>query len=202
MSVNTLDMTTRRVVSSRRRSGRASYTDDEPCLSRPAAARAVYRVVMSRRDDTERDQIFMEWISQQLRDLKDEGVSRTEAAMRGSVSRNQTYEWEGRGQKGFSRPKPETIKTWCVANGRDWRVAFRILGYDTSGRSHEELTGTTGLDRRINLLRTALERPGIDPEERRDLEIELVRLEAVKRTSEDTISSADRVLRRYGHGAA
>lgn len=117
----------------------------------------------------------MDWISQQLAILKSRGVTRTEAASKGAVSRNQTYEWEGRGKKGFSRPKPETIKVFCTANGLDWRAAFRILDYDTSGRSHEELAPTPeqDLDRTIHLIEVRL---GQNPptEERRELDRKLV----------------------------
>lgn len=57
------------------------------------------------------------------------------------------------------------------------------------------------IERRIRLIQIALDRPKIKPEERRELEIELVRAQAMKRMNDDAISSMDEVLRKYGHGA-
>lgn len=199
MTTSFLATRTKHVLPKRRRRGPASPRYDELRILREATKQGTYLVSMPLPDDAKsRDEIFMDWIGAQIRDLKAHGVSRTAAAEKGQVSRNQTYEWEGRGQKGFSRPKPETIKTFCVENGLDWKVPFRILGYDTSGRSHEELTRPESeTDRRVRLLRLAIDRPGIKPEERRELEIQLVRMQAAQRMNEDAIKAADEALRRH-----
>lgn len=143
-----------------------------------------------------RDEIFMDWIAEQFRELKRKRVSRTDAAARGKVSRNATYEWEGRGQKGFARPTPEKIKEFCLANGLDWTVPFRIYGWDV-GRQRP-----MGIDARIDRIRRVLELPGLDTAARRDLEIELVRLRAVQRMSHEAVEAADEVLDKYEGGAA
>lgn len=127
-------------------------------------------MAMSLPDDARTaDQIFMDWIGQQFRDLKERGVSRTKAAETGQVSRNQTYEWEGRGQKGFSKPRPETIKTFCIKNGLDWRIPYRIYGWDTAGRSHADIPEESDLVRRVRLIDIRLSQ-NPPAEERRRLE--------------------------------
>lgn len=57
------------------------------------------------------------------------------------------------------------------------------------------------LERRIRVIQVALERPNIKPEERQELEIELMRAQAMKRMNDDAINSMDEVLRKYGHSA-
>ena len=131
--------------------------------------------------------------------------TKTSIADAGGMSRNQLYAWMGTGpQKLKKLPPAERIVRFYQGIGRPWDRLFRAIGWDPAGHGPPGTAGAgeSELDRRIGLLRVALDRPGIDAEERRDLEIELVRLEAVKRTSEETISSVDEVLRRYGHGAA
>lgn len=201
MSTDFQSTRTKHGFKGKRRRGPSSSRHDEPRILRAAIKEAIYRVAMSPQDGAKgRDEIFMGWISQQFVDLKARGVTRTEAAAKGQVSRNQTYEWEGRGQKGFSRPKPETIKTFCMKNGLDWRIAFRILDYDTSGRSHEELAPPPepDLDRMIRLIEVRL---GQDPpiKERRDLELKLVRARRARdaqRLADELMAEVDDELRR------
>lgn len=57
------------------------------------------------------------------------------------------------------------------------------------------------IDRRIRIIKIALDRPGISVEEREELEIELMRARTMKRMNEDGINSIDKTLRRYGHTA-
>jgi len=157
-------------------------------------------MTMSLPDDaTDPDQIFMDWITEAIQHLKDTGVSRTAAAGKGKVSRNATYEWEGRGKKGFSRPKPETIKTFCAANGLDWKIPFRIYGWDTSGKSFEELhrlPPEQSLDLKIRRLEVRLQQKP-PPEERRKLEVALVRARQMRDLG---ASVADEVMKEFGIG--
>lgn len=124
-----------------------------------------------------RDELFMEWAVATFKDLKLRRVTRTEAAETGGISRNQTYQWEGRGSKGYSRPMAENLKRFCIANKLDWRIPFRIFGWDASGRPVEEpvrMPPEPDVDRRIHLIEVRLSQ---DPptEERHRLELLLVR---------------------------
>jgi hypothetical protein len=137
-----------------------------------------YRADMPPGDDIgRRDELFMEWAVAAFKDLKQRRVTRTEAAGNGRISRNQTYQWEGRGSKGYSRPMAENLKRFCIANGLDWRIPFRIFGWDASGRPVEdpvEMPPAVDLDRRIRLIEVRLSQ---DPpaEERQELDLKLVR---------------------------
>jgi len=119
-----------------------------------------------------------------------------------------------RWRQGLNQPTVESLRQ--IAEGlaprlrRDPLEVLRALEVKAGRRSEAE-AGTvvsppaateSDLDRMIRLIEVALEKPKLTAEERRELEIELVRLQAMKRMSEETVSSVDRVLRRYGHGAA
>jgi hypothetical protein len=176
MSVNFLATRTKHAQAERRRRGKSSSTYGETRILRRATVAVGYLAEMSSRDGVEsRDEVFMRWAAQTFIDLKARRVSRTSAAEAGGISRNQTYQWEGRGKKGYSRPTPEKLKEFCVANDLDWRVPFGIFGWDTSGQTYvAPAPAESELVRRIRLIERALEQPGIAPERRRDLELMLV----------------------------
>lgn len=176
MSVNFLATRTKHSLAGRRRRGGTSSSYGETRILRRAAAAVDYLADMSPQDGVEtRDETFMRWATQTFIDLRARGVSRTAAAEVGNISRNQTYQWEGRGKKGYSRPMAEKLKEFCINNGLDWRVPFGIFGWDASGQKYvAPAPAESELVRRIRLIERALEQPGIAPERRRDLELMLV----------------------------
>lgn len=152
---------------------------------------------MSLGDDTNREQLFMDWTAGVIREFKSQGWTVERVAEAGQISRNQLYQWQGRGKKGFSMPKPATVKTFCDGLDIPWEVPFRILGWDTSVRS-TEAKGDSEIPRRIRLILVALERPNITPDERRGLELQLARLHATQRLIDDAVRAADEAVRKYG----
>lgn len=171
---------------------------DKSDLRRVRESGERYLLTMSFGDDSDRDQLFMDWVSGVIREFKGKGWPRERVAEAGNVSRNQLYQWEGRGKKGFSKPNPAKLKSFCEGLGIPWEVPFRILGWDTSGRRHQEQSPDADISRRINLLRLAIDNPVIAVEERRELEIQLARLQAAQRMNEDAIKAADEALKRHG----
>lgn len=159
-----------------------------------------YLLTMSIGDDTDRDQLFMDWVGGVIRQFKTQGWTRERVAEAGDVSRNQLYQWEGRGKKGFSRPHPDKVRTFCEGLGIPWELPFRIMGWDTSGRRHTppQPEVKSEIDRRIGLLLVALDLPGISDDERRELDVQLARLRATQRMNEDAIKAADEALKRHG----
>jgi len=139
-----------------------------------------------------RDEIFRRWIAQVFVDLKAKKITREEAASCGGISRNQTYQWEGRGKKGYSRPTADKLKAFCIGNGLDWHVPFRIFGWNTSAAGQQE----QGLDAKIRRLEVRLSQsPPAD--ERRELEIALV---AARRMRDSGAAMIDEVLEKYKAG--
>lgn len=118
--------------------------------------------------------MFMGWISRLILDRKAQGITRQQLADKGKISRNQLYEWEGRGQKGFSRPKADTLRAFCDGIGEDWHVPFRILGWIGTGASVAEPRPEQDLDLIIRRLEIRLSQKPPTPE-RRELELSLVR---------------------------
>lgn len=177
---------------------------DKPGIRRSYPTGERYLLTMSLGDDSEREQLFMDWISGVIREFKAKGWSRERVAEAGDISRNQLYQWEGRGKKGFNMPKPASVKAFCEGLGIPWEVPFRILGWDTaSGRRTQPAPDpdpVPDLSSRIRLLRLAIERPGIGREEQRELEIQLARLQAAQRMNEDAIAAADEALKRHKAG--
>jgi transcriptional regulator with XRE-family HTH domain len=175
MSVNFLATRTKHTLEGRRRRGNLSSPYGETRILRRATVAVDYLAGMSSGDGVEsRDEAFMRWATQTFIDLKARKVSRTAAAEAGGISRNQTYQWEGRGKKGYSRPMAEKLKEFCIANNLDWRVPFGIFGWDTSGQKYVAPPEESELVKRIRLIERALEQPGIVPERRRELELMLV----------------------------
>lgn len=137
----------------------------------------------------------MDWISERLKEFKAQGMTRQEVADAGGVSRNQTYEWEGRGKKGFSKPKAETLKAFCDGLQLDWHVPFRILGWTTPAA---QPAPEPDLDLIIRRIETRL---GQSPpaKERRELELRLVRTRRArdaKRLADELIADLETGLDR------
>jgi transcriptional regulator with XRE-family HTH domain len=155
---------------------------------------------MSFGDDTDRDQLFMDWVSGVIREFKGKGWTREQVSAAGKVSRNQLYQWEGRGKKGFSKPTPGKVKEFCEGLDIPWEAPFRILGWDTSAtrRKPPQPDTTSEIERRISMLLVALDLPGISDDERRELDVQLARLQATQRMNEDAIKAADEALKRHG----
>lgn len=158
-----------------------------------------YLLTMSFGNDTDRDQLFMDWVSGVIREFKAQGWPRERVAAAGGVSRNQLYQWEGRGKKGFSKPTPEKVKAFCEGLEIPWEVPFRILGWDTSASRRKPAQTDTGseIERRISMLLVALDLPGISDDERRELDVQLARLRAAQRMNQDAIKAADEALKRH-----
>lgn len=152
--------------------------------------------------------IFKEEIAREVNTLLEDPRARwtkTSIADAGGISRNQLYAWMGTGPQRLKElPPAERVIRFYQGVGRPWNHLFRLVGWDPADYTppHPPEGEESELDRRIRLIRLALDRPNIETGERRELEAELARLQAMRRMSEDTVSSADRVLRRYGHGAA
>lgn len=112
-----------------------------------------------------------------------------------SIDRATWYRWKKIAKYGHM-PSAPTLVEFCESLGLDPSVPFQILGYTRSDVETAAPEPVSDIDQRINLLRIAIDRPGIGREEQRELEVELVRLMAAKRSGEEAIKSADEKLRR------
>ncbi|MFG3340585.1 hypothetical protein [Glycomyces sp. NPDC048151] len=158
-------------------------------------------------DNSGQLQDFQGAIRATVRELEDDPeypMSRTAIAKAGGLSRNQLYAWMGKGSQGIKQvPPKERVVRFYKGVRKSWRPIFEKLGWSVVGEFAEpppapEPAPLSGIDRRIDLLWLAINRPGIKPEERRELETQMVRLQVAKQMSDDALASADKALKRHG----
>jgi hypothetical protein len=162
----------------------------------------------SAHDNPDLLQDFYEAIKATVRELEaDPEVrwSRTAIAKAGGLSRNQLYAWMGQGPQSLKQlPPKERVARFYRGVRKSWRAIFETLGWELTGELAEpppaelETAPASDIDRRIRLLRLAMERPGIKPDERRELDTQLVRLLAAQQASDDALAAADKALKRHG----
>lgn len=118
-----------------------------------------------------------------------------------SIDRATWYRWKKISRPG-NMPKAKKLDEFCQSLGLDPSIPYGILGWGQPSKKFQASTAATEpvseLDHRINLLKVALDRPGIRSEEQRELEVQLVRLLAAQRANEDALKAADEALRRHG----
>lgn len=116
-----------------------------------------------------------------------------------SIDRATWYRWK-RISKPGNMPRPQKLDEFCQSLGLDPEIPYGILGWGrpASTPKFAESEPESELDRRINLLRIAIDRPGIKVEERRELEVQLARLQAAKQMNDDAMAAADEALKRHG----
>lgn len=115
-----------------------------------------------------------------------------------SIDRATWYRWKKLSKYGHM-PSAPTLAEFCESLGLDPSVPFRILGYTRSEAEAfvPEPDPVSDIDRRIQLLMIAIDRPGIPREEQRELEVRLVRLRAAKEASDEAMDAADEALKRH-----
>ena len=134
---------------------------------------------------------------------EDKRWSMTSIAKAGGMSRNQLYAWIGKGPQRIKRlPDQRRVQAFYEGVGKSPRSLFADLGWDASLVAEDSSPPTpeplTDMELRINLLRLAIDRPGIKVEERRELEVQLARLLAAKQMNDEAMAAADEALRRHG----
>jgi hypothetical protein len=156
---------------------------------------------MSQPHDTleQREAEMAEWLTNVAEEKKRlYGWSTDETIQRSSINRATWYRWKTISQPG-NMPRPQKLDEFCESLGLDPAIPYGILGWGRPAerRSKPEPEPETDIDRRIRLLRIAIDRPGIKPEERQELEVLLVRLLAEQRSMEDAIKATDKALKRH-----
>jgi hypothetical protein len=164
---------------------------------------ARYDVTMSQAHDTleEREAQMAAWLTSVAKEKKRlYGWTTEETIERSSIDRASWYRWK-RISKPGNTPRPQKLDEFCESLGLDPAIPYGILGW---GRPAErrpqpkpEPEPESEIDRRIRLLRIAIDRPGIKPEERQELEVLLVRLLAEQRSMDDAIKATDKALKRH-----
>lgn len=118
-----------------------------------------------------------------------------------SIDRATWYRWKKISIPG-NMPKAQTLNEFCESLGLDPAIPYGILGWGQPANRPAAVDPSpeSDIDRRIRLLRIAIDRPGIKREEQRVLETHLVRLLAAKQASDDALTAADDALKRHKAG--
>lgn len=161
---------------------------------------------MSSRHDNERKlDLFQGQVKAVIAELvaEDKRWTMTAIAKAGGLSRNQLYAWIGKGPQRIKRlPDQQRVQAFYEGIGKSPRSLFVDLGWDATLLAEDSSPPApeplTDMELRINLLRLAIDRPGIKVEERRELEVQLARLLAAKQMNDDAMAAADAALRRHG----
>jgi len=159
---------------------------------------------MSQRSDSieEREKAFATWLSDVAQEkLRLYGWSTDETIERSSIERATWYRWKKISKPG-NMPRPLKLDEFCESLGLDPAIPYGILGWGQPAKRftapEPEPAPESDLDRRVRLLGIALDRPGIGSDERRELEIQLMRLQAAQQMNDDAIKAADEALKRHG----
>jgi hypothetical protein len=193
-----------------RLAARARPRRQSPLQPRDKRTQYEIRLVRGRYDDEmsqphdnlmQRERDMAAWLTAVAREKKRVyGWSTDETIDSSSIDRATWYRWKKISRPG-NMPKAPTLVAFCQSLGLDPAEPFRILGYTTADVEAPTVVlpdPESHIDRRIRLLRIAIDRPGIKPEERQELEVQVVRLLAEKRSMEDAIKAADKALKRHG----
>jgi hypothetical protein len=129
---------------------------------------------MSQPHDTleQREAAMAAWLNGVAKEKKRlYGWSTDETIQRSSIDRASWYRWKKISQPG-NMPRPQKLDEFCESLGLDPAIPYGILGW---GRPAErqpkaEPEPESEIDRRIRLLRIAIDRPGIEAEERQELD--------------------------------
>ena len=153
-----------------------------------------YAVHMSSvHDNPVKLQVFHQVIKETVKELEADPIkrwTRTSIAGAGGLSRNQLYAWMGQGpQKLKQLPPRERVERFYQGVKKPWPPTFKRLGWEAMGQGADTSPEPTAkpssgpaseIDRRIRLLQLASERPGIKPEERRELDRQLMQARRAK----------------------
>lgn len=138
------------------------------------------------------------------RDEQGKRWTTTSIAKAGNISRNQLYAWMGQGPQRLKRlPDRERVVAFYRGVKKSEERLFQGVGWEfpPNERVLPRASPPHGLsdpiESKIRLLRLALDRPGIGSDERRELDIQLIRLQAAQQMNDDAIRAADEALKRH-----